>query len=82
MKKLLVRVALIKLLEGQNNISRYILVNLYAIGNRTYFSTTPGADSEFGVYEVSAASYYDDPKTDSMHKQWVPEVFALVQERL
>jgi len=69
-------------LSSQSDTSRFILVNIYRMGRKTFFSTTSVVDSSAGVDEISASSYYDDPKTDSMHQQWTAELFRRVQEKL
>ncbi len=69
-------------LSSQSDTSRFILVNLYKMGNKSFYSTTPAGDSSVGVDEVSASSYYDDPRTDSMHEKWVAEMIRLIEERI
>ncbi len=72
-------------LSGRSDKERFVLVNLYRMGNKTFYSTTAVTDSSVGVDEISASSYYDDGRnsqTDAMHEKWVTEMFTLVQERM
>ncbi len=58
--------------------SNYILVNLYSMGKQTFYEVIPASDSLLGVDAVSAASYYKEGRTDTMHKQWTAKLFELI----
>lgn len=79
----------IQYLSTVRDSSHYILVNLYQMGSKIFFSVTEAADSGNGVDEVSAASYYKEAKglfsksspTDEMHQQWTSALFQLIEEK-